>query len=96
MRKRLTLTIDQEIYEGLLKTAGKRNISRFVEDLLRSRVANPDLERSYAEMAKDKRREAEAAEWQSALMDPLFVKDLDDVAADLGNTRANAIRPVDS
>ncbi len=93
MRKRLTLTIDQDIYEGLQKTVGKRNISRFIQELLRPRVINPDLDEAYAAMAKDRRREAQAAEWQSAARDPLFIKDLHEVAAGLGNARVNSTRP---
>ncbi len=84
MRKRLTLTIDQEIYEGLQKAAGKRNMSRFIEELLTPHVVHPDLEPSYSAMAKDTRREIEAAAWAEAFMDPLFLKDLDDVASDFG------------
>jgi len=63
MRKKLTLTIDKEVYEGLHKTLGPRKISKFIEELVRPHVIHPDLESAYAEMAKDKRREKEAIEW---------------------------------
>ncbi len=87
MQKRLTLTIEQEIYERLQKASGKRNMSRFIEELLRPIVVHPDLEASYSAMAKDKRRETQAAAWAEASMDPLFLKDLDEVAADFGESR---------
>jgi len=63
MRKKLTLTIDKEVYEGLHNTIGSRKISKFIEELVRPHVVHPDLESAYAQMAKDKRREKEAIEW---------------------------------
>jgi hypothetical protein len=35
MQKKLTLSIDAEIYEALHKVAGKRKIGRFIEKLVR-------------------------------------------------------------
>jgi hypothetical protein len=63
MQKKLTITIDQEVYEGLHRTIGPRKISRFVEDLVRPHVVRPNLESEYAEMSKDKKREKEALTW---------------------------------
>jgi predicted CopG family antitoxin len=63
MRKKLTITIDEEVYDGLHKTLGPRKISNFIEDLVRPHVVRPNLESGYAEMAKDKKREKEALEW---------------------------------
>jgi len=63
MQKKLTITVDEEIYEGLYKTIGPRKISKFVQELVRPHVVRPDLESAYAEMAKDRKREKEALEW---------------------------------
>jgi predicted CopG family antitoxin len=63
MQKKLTITIDEEVYEGLRKTIGPRKISRFIQEIVRPHVVRPNLEAAYAEMAKDKRREQEATEW---------------------------------
>lgn len=63
MQKKLTITIDEEIYAGLRKTIGPRKISKFVEELVRPHVVRPNLESAYAQMAKDKKREEEALEW---------------------------------
>jgi len=60
MQKKWTITIDEEVYEGLHKVIGPRKISRFVQELVRPHVVRPNLEAAYAEMAKDKRREKEA------------------------------------
>ena len=72
MRKKLTITIDEEVYDGLYKTLGPRKISNFIEDLVRPHVVRTDLESSYAEMAQDKKREKEALEWAE-----LTFKDVD-------------------
>ncbi len=66
MQKKLTITIDEEVYEGLHKTIGPRKISRFVQELVRPHVVKPDLDSAYDEMAKDKKREKEAIEWAEA------------------------------
>ncbi len=63
MQKKLTITIDEDVYEGLHKRIGRRKISKFVQELVRPYVIRPDLESAYAEMAKDKKREKEATRW---------------------------------
>ena len=63
MQKKLTITIDEKVYEGLHKVIGPRKISQFVEKLVRPHVVRPDLESAYAQMAKDEDREKEAMEW---------------------------------
>lgn len=40
-----------------------REISKFIEELVRPHVVRPNLESAYAQMAKGKKREAEAMEW---------------------------------
>ena len=61
--KKLTITIADEVYEGLYRRVGARRISRFLEDLARPHVLDEELEAAYAEMAADEVREAEAREW---------------------------------
>ncbi len=63
MQKKLTITVDEDFYEGLYKKIGRRKISKFVQELVRPHVVGPDLESAYAEMAKDRRREEEASRW---------------------------------
>mgnify|MGYP000113341986 CR=1 FL=1 len=62
-QRKLTITIDEQIYEGLYRVIGPRKISGFIEDLVRPHITYPDLERAYAEMAQNKVREGEALEW---------------------------------
>ncbi|MBC8457292.1 MAG: addiction module antitoxin [Deltaproteobacteria bacterium] len=66
MPKKLTITIDEKVYEGLYAVIGRRRISRFIEDLVRPYVIPQDLEKAYKEMAQDGKREAEALEWAEA------------------------------
>lgn len=63
MQKKLTITIDEQVYAGLHALIGRRKISQFIESLVRPHVAHPDLENAYAQMARDARREQEALEW---------------------------------
>jgi len=63
VQKKLTLTIDAQVYEGLHKVVGARKISRFIEDLVRPHVVRKGLHEAYREMAADRAREAEALEW---------------------------------
>jgi hypothetical protein len=63
MQKKLTLTIDEEVYDGLRDTIGPGKISRFIEDLVRPHVLKKDLHTAYQEMAADGARESDALEW---------------------------------
>ncbi len=72
MQKKLTITVDEKVYEGLHKTIGPRKISKFVEELVRPHVVRPNLESAYAQMARDKKREEEAVEWAETTGSPFL------------------------
>jgi hypothetical protein len=63
MQKKLTLTIEDDVYEGLREVIGPGRISRFIEDLVRPHVIGKNLGAAYRAMAEDGRREADALEW---------------------------------
>ncbi len=63
MRKKLTITVDERVYDGLHKTIGRRKISKFVQELVWTHAVRPNLEAAYAEMARDRKREKDALEW---------------------------------
>ena len=63
IRKKLTLTIDEEVYKGLQRVIGQRRISRFIEELVRPHVLGKDLYDAYRDMGADRVREAEALDW---------------------------------
>ena len=67
MHKKMTITLDEAVYEGLWRTIGKRKMSQFIEDLLRPHVLGNSLDVGYKAMAQDHGREAEAIEWANAL-----------------------------
>ena len=68
MHKRMAITLDEAVYEGLYRTVGKRKMSQFIEDLLRPHVLDISLDEGYQAMAADTTREAEAMEWCNAII----------------------------
>ena len=68
MQRKLVITIDEHAYERLSALVGRRRISRFVEELIRTHLAASDLEVGYKAMAQDKTHEAEALEWAEGLI----------------------------
>jgi hypothetical protein len=66
MSRKLTIIVEDVVYEGLHSVIGQRRISRFLNDLARPHVTRRDLEAEYREMAADEEREAEAHEWAEA------------------------------
>jgi hypothetical protein len=67
MTRKLTLSIDDRVYDGLHAVAGRGNIGEFLEDLARPFVVSESLSAAHAEMTADKGRDAEADEWCEAL-----------------------------
>ncbi len=68
MSKKLTITVDDAVYEGLHRRIGRRRISGFLEGLAKPHVISSDLEAAYREMAADEDREREALEWSEELI----------------------------
>lgn len=77
MSKKLTITLDDAVYDGLYRVVGARRISAFIERLVRPHVMN--LDAAYSAMAEDEARESEALEWSES-----FIADIPD---DLDETR---------
>ena len=67
MHRKMTITLDEVVYEGLYRTVGRRKMSQFIEDLIRPHVVDSSLDDGYQAMAADKTREAEAVQWSNAL-----------------------------
>ncbi len=68
MHKRMTITLDEAVYDGLYRTVGKRRMSQFIEDLLKPHVLDTALDAGYRAMAADAEREAEAQAWIDGLI----------------------------
>ena len=71
MHKRMTITLDEAVYEGLYRMIGRRRMSQFIEDLVRPHVLGSSLDEGYRAMAADAAREAEAQEWCNALAEDM-------------------------
>jgi hypothetical protein len=63
MQKKLTITVDENVYDGLHRVIGRGHISQFIESLVRPHVLQTDMESAYQQMAQDEAREAEALTW---------------------------------
>jgi hypothetical protein len=63
VHKRLTITVDEKVYDGLHRVVGRRHISRFLNDLARPHVVRDALEEGYRGMAADEEHEREARDW---------------------------------
>jgi hypothetical protein len=66
VQKKLTITLNERVYDGLHAVVGRRRISKFIQSLVRPYVLRGDLDRAYREMAQDEAREADALAWAEA------------------------------
>jgi hypothetical protein len=67
MAKKLTITVDDDVYAGLHSRIGRGRISRFLNDLARPHVTAPVIADAYRAMGADEEREREAMEWVEGL-----------------------------
>lgn len=63
----MTITLDQDVYDGLSRMVGKRRVSQFISDVVRPHVSDNALDNGYRDMAADAVREGEAGEWITGL-----------------------------
>ena len=63
MQKKLTISIDSDVYDGLHQRIGRRRISHFIETLVRPHVVAEELDAGYQALAQDERDAADALEW---------------------------------
>jgi hypothetical protein len=68
MARKLTITVDEDVYDGLQNRIGRRKISRFLNDLARPLVSQSYLDEGYAAKARDELGEREAEEWVEGLI----------------------------
>ena len=66
MHKKMTITLDEAVYEGLYRVVGRRKMSQFIEDLLRPHVLDAQLESDYKALAADEARNEEIELWNAA------------------------------
>jgi predicted CopG family antitoxin len=68
MMKKLTITVDSDVYDGLHNLVGRRRISRFLNGLARRHVVPSEMAAGYRAMAADEVREREAVDWCEGLI----------------------------
>lgn len=68
MQKRMTITMDEAVYDGLLRVVGRGKVSQFLEALARPHVLDTAMDEGYRAMNNDHQREAEATEWINGLI----------------------------
>jgi len=71
MTRKLTITLSEEVYEGLHRTIGRRHISQFLEKLARPHVLSQNLETAYQDLAADEERERDALAWSEGVIGDL-------------------------
>ncbi len=64
----MNITMDEAVYEGLVRVVGRRKISGFLQSLARPHVVNDELVEGYKAMGQDEKREQEALAWSEALI----------------------------
>jgi hypothetical protein len=67
VQKKLTITTDERVYEGLHTVVGRHRISQFIESLVCPYVVGKDLDIAYRLMPQDEARESEALECADAI-----------------------------
>ena len=72
MKKKMTISIDENVYKGLMSVIGRRKVSKFLEDLARPHVINSSLAAGYQAMSADSERESEASAWCEALVGDVY------------------------
>ena len=68
MQKRMTITMDEAVYEGLMRVVGRGKVSQFLESLARPHVLDASMDEGYRAMGNDRQREADASEWINGLI----------------------------
>jgi len=69
MQKRMTITLDEDVYEGLFRVVGRGKVSQFLQELARPHVLqNAALDEGYRAMAADTQYEADAGQWIDGLI----------------------------
>lgn len=62
-KKKVTLMLDEQVYNALRKKVGGRGIGAYLSQLARPLVVKDEIEAGYKAMAADEVYEAEAKEW---------------------------------
>ena len=70
-KKKITLMLDAEVYEGLQQKVGLRKVGDYLSRLARPYVVEADLAASYQALAADTERNQEAYAWEQSADAPM-------------------------
>ncbi len=62
-KRKVTLMLDSDVYDGLRKMLGERNIGKGVSKMVRPYIDLNIIELGYKELASDKDRDDEGEDW---------------------------------
>ena len=68
MQKRMTITLDETVYDGLMRVVGRGKVSQFLESLACPHVLDASMDDGNRAMRNDTQREGEASEWINGLL----------------------------
>lgn len=68
MQKKLTISLNELIYDELCRVVGRGNISKFIERLISPALQASEMDCAYRQMAADSVREQEALEWANGVV----------------------------
>jgi hypothetical protein len=68
-KKKLTIMLDSQVYEGIKNKVGSRGIGAYLSLLARPHVLTDTLQEGYKAMALDKKYNEEAFEWIEGTLD---------------------------
>lgn len=66
--KKITISVEENVYEGLHTFIGQGKISHFINELVKPHIIAAELDKVYQAMAKDTSREKAADEWTENLV----------------------------
>jgi len=69
MQKKLTITIGDDLYEGLCNRISPRKISTFIEQRVRPHVIVKEREHAHKAMSRDEARKTRAMQWTDAMFE---------------------------
>lgn len=67
MHKKMTITLDENVYKALYLQVGRRKMSQFIEEAVMRELNSQSLDEQYREMAADQARNQDVAEWNQGL-----------------------------
>lgn len=68
-KKKLTIMLDTEVYEGIKNKVGSRRIGAYLSSLARPHIVTDTLEEGYKAMSCDEKYNKEADEWIEGTLD---------------------------